>query len=75
MSGAYSEVLRSLEMAKIGLQKETPLYRIIDESELPLIAPPVSGKLSHIIPAVVLGVFLMLAALIGQYFYKNSYKN
>ncbi|MDB5112732.1 MAG: hypothetical protein JWR67_3846, partial [Mucilaginibacter sp.] len=35
-AGAYTEVMRNLEVAKISLQKETPLYRIIDEPELPL---------------------------------------
>ena len=75
MSAAYTEVLRSLEMAKISLQKETPLYRIIDEPELPLIAPGVPGRLSHIIPAVALGLFLMLAALLTQYFNKKPLKN
>ena len=75
MAGAYSEVLRSLEMAKISLQKETPLYRIIDEPELPLFASPVPGRLSHIIPAVALGLFLMLAALLTQYFYKKPINN
>jgi uncharacterized protein involved in exopolysaccharide biosynthesis len=33
---AYGEVLRNLEIAKITLEKETPLYQIIDEPTLPL---------------------------------------
>jgi len=35
-AAAYAEVMRNLEIAKINLQKETPLYRIIDDPELPL---------------------------------------
>ena len=33
---AYSEVIKNLELAKISLQKETPLYQIIDKPDLPL---------------------------------------
>lgn len=33
---AYGEVVKNLELAKINLQKETPLYQIIDVPTLPL---------------------------------------
>jgi hypothetical protein len=33
---AYGEVIKNLEIAKITLQKETPLYQKIDEPSLPL---------------------------------------
>ena len=33
---AYGQVLQNLEIAKITLQRETPLYQIIDEPTLPL---------------------------------------
>ncbi|HYK47065.1 MAG TPA: Wzz/FepE/Etk N-terminal domain-containing protein [Parafilimonas sp.] len=33
---AYGEVVKNLELAKITLQKQTPLYQIIDEPSLPL---------------------------------------
>lgn len=36
ISTAYAEVLKNLEIAKINLQKETPLYQIIDFPESPL---------------------------------------
>lgn len=36
LATAYGEVIRNLELAKINLQKETPLYQIIDEPEMPL---------------------------------------
>jgi hypothetical protein len=62
ISSAYVEVMRSLEIAKINLQKETPLYRIIDEPELPLPAYTPS-----IVPSIVkfsvLG-FLLAAVLL-----------
>lgn len=34
---AYGEVVKNLELAKITLQKETPLYQIVDEPMLPLV--------------------------------------
>jgi uncharacterized protein involved in exopolysaccharide biosynthesis len=36
LSAAYIEAVRNLELAKINLQRQTPLFRIIDEPELPL---------------------------------------
>ena len=71
-AGAYTEVMRNLEIAKINLQKETPLYRIIDEPELPLPAISVD-KTKHIIITSILGLFLMLALLVGEYFYKTIF--
>jgi hypothetical protein len=36
LGAAYGEVVKNLELAKITLQKQTPLYQIIDEPSLPL---------------------------------------
>ncbi len=36
MSAAYGEIIKNLELAKINLQKETPLYQVIDTPQLPL---------------------------------------
>ncbi len=36
LAAAYGEVVKNLELAKITLQKEKPLYQIIDEPNLPL---------------------------------------
>lgn len=36
VSTAYGEVVKNLEIAKIALQKETPLYQVIDAPILPL---------------------------------------
>lgn len=36
VSIAYGEVLKNLEIAKITLQRETPLFQIIDQAESPL---------------------------------------
>ena len=47
LSGAYTEVLRQLEIAKITLQKETPLYQVIDEPirPLPKSMPDIKGSM------------------------------
>lgn len=36
LSTAYAEVMRNLEIAKVTIQKETPLFQVIDEPVLPL---------------------------------------
>ena len=36
LGAAYGEVVKNLELGKITLQKQTPLYQIIDEPSLPL---------------------------------------
>jgi uncharacterized protein involved in exopolysaccharide biosynthesis len=45
---AYGQVLQNLELAKITLLKETPLYQVIDEPTLPLEADK-PGRLTSII--------------------------
>lgn len=63
MGTAYGEVLRNLELAKINLQKETPLYQIIDEPQLPLVAEKTSRLLAAI-AGVVAGCFLVMIYLV-----------
>jgi len=69
---AYTEVMRNLEMAKLNLQKETPLFRIIDEPELPLYAVMVN-KLLHIILASAVGLLTMASLFIADRLYKMRY--
>ena len=62
---AYGQVLQSLEIAKITLQKETPLYQIIDEPTLPLnIDKP--SKLISLIVGGFIGGFLACCFLIAK---------
>lgn len=63
LAQAYGQVLQSLEIAKITLQKETPLYQIIDEPTLPLEAKK-PGKLTSLIIGGILGGFLISVFLI-----------
>jgi capsule polysaccharide export protein KpsE/RkpR len=67
---AYGQVLQSLEIAKITLQKETPLYQIIDEPTLPLYQEK-PGKLTSLIVGGFLGGFLILAFLIMRKAYAD----
>ena len=66
---AYSEVLRNLELAKINLQKDTPLYQVIDEPQLPLIAEK-NSRLVALIVGGFAGVFLMLLYFIIKGLFK-----
>ena len=61
-SAAYTEVMRNLEVAKINLQKESPLYRIIDEPELPLMPDPRS-KTKFVVLVGGLSLILMILSL------------
>jgi len=69
-AAAYTEVMRNLEIAKINLQKETPLYRIIDEPELPLFAVSVDKRKYEVITSII-GVALMMVVIIAIGFYKD----
>jgi hypothetical protein len=59
---AYGEVLKNLEIAKITLLKETPLYQVIDEPSLPLIMER-PGKLTNLIIGGFIGAFLIIVYL------------
>ncbi len=67
---AYGQVLQNLELAKITLQKETPLYQIIDEPTLPLEVQKPSKLISLIIGGLVGGIlicgFLILKQLLKR---------
>jgi ubiquitin len=66
---AYGQLLQNLELAKITLQKETPLYQIIDEPTLPLTMDKPSKLISLIIGGF-LGGFLVCCFLIARRLYK-----
>lgn len=72
-ASAYTEVMRNLEIAKINLQKETPLYKIIDEPELPLAASEIN-KTRHIILTSIVGLIFMLILLMIEYLYITTNK-
>jgi hypothetical protein len=74
LAGAYTEVMRNLEIAKINLQKETPLYKIIDEPELPL-APAKASTTYHVFFVSEIFVLLMLIILVALRLYRINYIN
>jgi uncharacterized protein involved in exopolysaccharide biosynthesis len=53
---AYGQVLQNLEIAKITLQRETPLYQIIDEPTLPLNIDKPSKLISLIVGGFLAGL-------------------
>ncbi len=67
---AYGQVLQNLELAKITLQKETPLYQIIDSPTLPLEAKK-PGKIISIIIGGFLAGFLTCCKLLAIKLYKS----
>ena len=67
---AYGQVLQNLELAKITLLKETPLYQIIDEPTLPLIMDKPS-KLISLIVGGFLGGSLVCCFLVAAKLYKS----
>lgn len=69
---AYGEVLKNLELAKITLLKETPLYQIIDEPRLPLLQER-PGKLVSLIIGGFIGAFLIITYLVVRRILKGIY--
>ena len=67
---AYGQVLQNLEIAKITLQRETPLYQVIDEPTLPLDENK-PGKLTSLIIGGFIAGFLMCGFLIIRKMYKD----
>jgi len=63
MTAAYTEVMRNLEVAKIGVLRETPLFEIID---LPVFPLSVSGSTSYkpVLFDGIIGFVLMLGLLL-----------
>ncbi|MEJ7826536.1 MAG: hypothetical protein WKF91_00010 [Segetibacter sp.] len=69
LAAAYGEVVKNLEIAKINLQREKPLYQIIDEPELPLKAKKLSTILFILIGAVIACVIIL--TILSIKFIKN----
>ncbi len=70
LSAAYGEVIKNLEIAKITLQKETPLYQVIDEPEMPLRKMKI-GKIKSLIVGSMLGVIMCAAAFFVRKWFKE----
>lgn len=60
LATAYGEVVKNLEIAKINLQRETPLYQIIDSPTLPLKMEKPSRLISAIVGGIIAGFLILL---------------
>lgn len=63
LGAAYTEIIKNLEIAKITLQKETPLYQIIDTPFLPLKKIKLSGVITAAAGCFILTLFTILFLL------------
>ena len=63
----YTEVVKNLELAKVTLQKETPLIQVIDSPVYPLKKEKL-GKLKGIVLGGFLAGFLAIGFLLGKWF-------
>jgi hypothetical protein len=69
-STAYGEVIKNLEIAKMTLQKETPLIQVIDQPVFPLEKVKASRLKGMLIGGFLAG-FLIVVFLLGQKYYKE----
>ncbi|GGH80227.1 uncharacterized protein involved in exopolysaccharide biosynthesis [Filimonas zeae] len=67
---AYGEVVKNLEIAKISLQKETPLVQVIDEPAIPLKVVKRS-KLMWMILGGFIAVFFTAGFICIRFFYSS----
>lgn len=70
---AYGEVIKNLEIAKITLQKETPLIQIIDQPIYPLKKEKISKLMSLINWGGISGFFSVIF-LLTQRWYRKTMK-
>jgi len=66
---AYGQILQNLEVAKITLQRETPLYQVIDEPSLPLEQEKPGKLISLIVGGILAGIFAC-CIIVGIQLYK-----
>ncbi len=76
---AYTEVMKNLELAKITLQKQSPIYLILDEPHLPLERIG-QGKLVSTLTGLIVGgicgtLYLIIRKIIATIFGKPSGEN
>ncbi|MEP6465888.1 MAG: Wzz/FepE/Etk N-terminal domain-containing protein [Parafilimonas sp.] len=65
---AYGQVLQNLEIAKITLQKETPLYQIVDEPQMPLVMEKPSKLISLIVGGIIGGILICIFLIMKRIF-------
>ncbi len=71
---AYTEILKNLELAKISLQKQSPIYLILDEPHLPLQRIG-QGKLVSTIVGLIIGGIIGLAVFVCRRILQTVFEN
>ncbi len=80
IGAAYTEVMRGLEAAKINVLKETPLFSVIDEPDLPLAPETINlrkrsimmGILGFIFTVIVLSAINIYYTMIKPFIFNNE---
>lgn len=72
LTAAYGEIVKNIELAKITLQKETPLFEIIDIPTLPLKAKKPGKLFSGITAAFIAFIFLTIYFGFKHFTFKTS---
>lgn len=70
LGAAYGEVVKNLELAKITLQKETPLFQIIDEPRSPLKRVEFSKKKGIVFGGMIAAFLAITLLLVSKVFKK-----
>jgi LPS O-antigen subunit length determinant protein (WzzB/FepE family) len=74
LATAYAEVVKNLELAKITLAKETPLYQLVDVPSIPL-KKEMKSKAAYFVVGAVIGFLIMALWLLLQLGYRSFLKN
>ena len=73
LTNAYNEIAQNVIVAKLNLQKEMPLYQIIDVPTLPLQAI-YSNPYLYFIAGFVGSAFIVIVILIVTYLIKRGFQ-
>lgn len=66
LGAAYGEIVKNLEIAKITLLQLTPLYQIIDQPKLPLVADKPRKSISILVGGFLAGFIVILYLLVRK---------
>lgn len=69
-TAVLTELIKNLELAKVSLRKETPLFQIIDKPVLPLEMTKI-GKRTGVLVGAIFGVLVIIVFLVITKLYKD----
>lgn len=73
LTNVYNEVAQNVVVAKLNLQKEIPLYQIIDPPTLPLQAIYSNARL-YAVAGFVLFAFIVILVLLSLFFFQKKHQ-